>query len=184
MILPIYIYGQDVLREETQEVTPDYPNLDKLIEDMFETMYDSDGVGLAAPQVGRAIRLFVVDAEPLGEDYEDSKGFKRVFINPEITWHSDDTEVMSEGCLSLPGISENVERPASIKIKYQDQNFETHEEELNNFNARVFQHEFDHLEATLFVDRINPMRKRMVKGKLQKLSKGIVNAHYKVVANR
>lgn len=181
MELPIYVYGTDVLREETKEIDKDYPGLEKLISDMYETMYASDGVGLAAPQVGKAIRLFVVDADPLGEDYESSKGFKRVFINPVITNSSEATCTMQEGCLSLPGLSENVERPKEVTVKYLDENFEPHEETFSDFNARVVQHEYDHLEQTLFTDRIKPMRKTMIRKKLQKMSRGDVKAHYKVV---
>ncbi|MDO5036287.1 MAG: peptide deformylase [Porphyromonas sp.] len=181
MILPIYIYGTDVLRTKSKEVTPDYEGLEKLISDMFETMYASDGVGLAAPQIGRAIRLFVVDASVLKDDFPETDGFKRVFINPEILWSSEEKVSMSEGCLSLPGISEQVTRPVEVKIRYQDEHFETHEETLKGFNARVFQHEFDHIEQTLFTDRISPMRKQMVKRKLQKLAKGIVDADYPTV---
>lgn len=181
MILPIYVYGTDVLREKTEEVTPDYPGLDRLIENMFETMYESEGVGLAAPQVGKSIRMFVIDADPLHEDYPDSKDFKRVVINPEIVSSSDDLVTMWEGCLSLPGLSEKVERPATITVKYLNEKFEPVEETLTNFNARVFQHEFDHLEETLFTDRIAPMRKNMVRGKLQKMMRGNVSASYKVI---
>lgn len=181
MILPIYVYGTDVLREKTEELTPDYPGLDRLIENMFETMYESEGVGLAAPQVGKSIRLFVIDADPLCEDYPDSKGFKRVVINPEIISESEEKVSMWEGCLSLPGLSEKVERPSTIKVKYFNEKFEPIEETLTNFNARVFQHEYDHLEEILFTDRIAPMRKSMVKGKLQKMIRGNVSASYKVI---
>lgn len=181
MILPIYIYGTEVLRERTEEVTPEYEGLERLIESMFETMYQSEGVGLAAPQVGKSIRLFVIDADPMAEDYEDSKDFKRVVINPEIISCSEELVKMWEGCLSLPGISERVERPASITVKYFNERFEEVVETLHNFNARVFQHEYDHLEETLFTDRITPMRKSIVKGKLQKMVKGDVSAAYKVI---
>lgn len=181
MILPIYVYGTDVLRKKTDEVTADYPGLGRLIENMFETMYESEGVGLAAPQVGKSIRLFVVDADPVKDEYPDSTGFKRVVINPTIIESSEDTASMWEGCLSLPGLSEKVERPATIKVKYFNEKFEPVEETLSNFNARVFQHEFDHLEEILFTDRIAPMRKSMVRGKLQKMIKGNVTASYKVV---
>ncbi|MDN4752940.1 peptide deformylase [Porphyromonadaceae bacterium W3.11] len=181
MTLPIYIYGTDVLREETKEIEADYPGLEKLIANMFETMYQSDGVGLAAPQVGKSIRLFVIDASPVAEDFEDSKDFKRVVINPEIISSSEEVVSMWEGCLSLPGLSEKVERPASVTVKYLNERFELVEETLHNFNARVFQHEYDHLEETLFTDKISPMRKQMVKKKLQKMSRGNVSASYKMV---
>lgn len=181
MILPIYIYGTPVLRTETAEVTPDYPKLEKLIEDMFETMYASEGVGLAAPQIGKSIRLFVVDADPLKEYYPETEGFTRIFINPKITYKSEEVEEISEGCLSLPGISEKVARPTTIEVQYLDGNFEPQEERLEGFCARVFQHEYDHIEQTLFTDLIKPMRKQMVKRKLQKLAKGVVDADYPYV---
>lgn len=181
MILPIYVYGTDVLREETKEIGADYPGLQKLIADMFETMYESDGVGLAAPQIGKAIRLFVVDADPLKEDFPDSEGFKKVFINPIITERSEKLCTMIEGCLSLPGLNEKVERPEQITIKYFDEDFQEHEEQYSGFNARVLQHEYDHLEQTLFTDRVQPMRKTMIKNKLQKMSRGQVRAGYRVI---
>lgn len=181
MILPIYIYGTEVLREETKEITAEYPNLQKLIADMFETMYESDGVGLAAPQVGKAIRLFVIDADCVKDDFKECAGFKKAFINPHITAFSEELCTMPEGCLSIPGMNENVERPVSITIKYMDENFVEHEDTYSGFNARVVQHEYDHLEQTLFTDRIKPMRKAMIKGKLQKMSRGQVNASYRVV---
>ncbi len=181
MILPIYVYGTDVLRQETKDIAPNYPNLYKLIEDMFETMYASEGVGLAAPQVGKAIRLFVVDADALKDDFPECKGFKRAFINPEIVSFSDKLCTMSEGCLSIPGLSEEVERPESITIKYLDEDFNEHEEVLTSFNARVVQHEYDHLEQILFTDRIKPMRKAIIRGKLSKMSRGKVHADYRVI---
>ena len=182
MELPIYVYGTEVLREKTREVTEEeFSSLGKLIENMFETMYASDGVGLAAPQVGKAIRLFVVDADPLGDDFPDSKGFKKVFINPTITEYSEESCTMQEGCLSLPGLNENVDRPKQITIKYLDEQMVPHEESYSGFNARVIQHEYDHLEQTPFTDRVNPMRKAMIKRKLQKMSRGQVRAHYKVI---
>lgn len=181
MILPIYVYGTDVLREETKDINADYPGLKKLIADMFETMYASNGVGLAAPQIGKAIRLFVIDADPLKDDYPDSAGFKKVFINPVITEHSSELCTMQEGCLSVPGLSENVERPKQITIKYVDEDFQEHVESYSGFNARVVQHEYDHLEQTLFTDRVKPMRKAMIKNKLQKMSRGQVRADYRVI---
>lgn len=182
MILPIYVYGTDVLREKTKEIDANYPNLEKLVKDMFETMYASDGVGLAAPQIGKAIRLFVVDADPLGDEYPDSKGFKKVFINPVITDYSNEICSMSEGCLSIPGLSESVERPKSITIKYFDENFNPQTDTYSGFNARVVQHEYDHLEQVLFTDRLNPMRKTMIRGKLQKMSRGKIKVDYLTVS--
>lgn len=182
MILPIYVYGTEVLRKETKEIDPlNEEGLDKLIGDMFETMYKADGVGLAAPQIGKSIRLFVVDADDLKDNFPETAGFKKAFINPTILESSEETCAMDEGCLSLPGISESVKRPKSVTVRYQDLQGEWHEEKLEGFNARVFQHEYDHLEDVLFTDRVTPLRKQMIKGKLSKLSKGKVPASYRTV---
>lgn len=180
MILPIYLYGQPILRKETKEITKDYPNLTELIENMFETMYNADGVGLAAPQVGLDIRLFVIDLEPLAEDDPQFADFKKVFINPEIVERTGELVKMNEGCLSLPGISESVEREEKIRIQYLDEKFQSHEEEYGGFFSRCIQHEYDHLEATMFIDRISPIRKQLIKSKLNNLVKGKTNCHYRV----
>lgn len=182
MILPIYLYGQPILRKETHEITADYPNLKELIENMFETMYNAEGVGLAAPQIGLDIRLIVIDLEPLAEDNPAFSGFKKVLINPKIIETSGETVKMDEGCLSLPGISEAVERKEKIRIQYFDENFVAHDEEYAGFFARCIQHEYDHIEATLFVDRISAIRKQLIKGKLNNLMKGKTNCRYKVKA--
>ena len=167
MILPIYTYGMPVLRKESEDITPDYPELEQLIKDMFETMYHSDGVGLAAPQIGRNIRLVVITLDPLKEDYPEYAGFNKVYINPHILEYDDTkTESMEEGCLSLPGIHEPVRRPTRILVAYDDEQFQHHEEWVEGYLARVMQHEFDHLDAHLFVDRISPLRKQMVRSKL------------------
>ena len=185
MILPIYVYGTEVLRHETKEIDPlKEEGLAKLIDDMFETMYKADGVGLAAPQVGKSIRLFVIDADELKSSFPETEGFKKAFINPSILESSEETVSMEEGCLSLPGISESVTRPKWVSVRYQDLDGEWHEERLEGFNARVFQHEYDHLEEVLFTDRIASLRKQMVKGKLSKLSKGKVPASYRTVSNK
>lgn len=184
MKLPIYLYGHPVLREETAELDSNYPDLKKLIADMYETMYDAEGIGLAAPQIGKAIRLMVIDADVLAEDYPECKDFKKVFINPKITDHNDDTVSLSEGCLSIPGIQEKVSRPTKITVEYVDEAFMPQKLKLEGFAARVFQHEFDHIEQTLFTDRISPMRKQMIKSKLQKISQGKVNTHYRTVIKR
>ena len=180
MILPIYLYGQPVLRKVAEDITPDYPELGKLIEDMFETMHSAEGIGLAAPQIGLAIRLVVVDLDVLAEDFPEFKDFRRVYINAHILETSDDTESMEEGCLSLPGIHEKVTRPTRIHVKYMDENFVEHDEWVDGYLARVMQHEFDHLDGKVFTDRISPLRKQMIKGKLSNLIKGKVNCSYKV----
>ena len=178
MILPIYLYGQPVLRKETEEIE-NTPELKQLISDMFETLTQAEGCGLAAPQVGKPWRLFVVDGSELAEDYPECKDFKRVFINPELLEESEETCTYSEGCLSLPGISENVVRPERVVMRYLDENFQEHEEEFTGFCARIVQHEYDHLEGHVFTDRISPIRKTFVRNKLTSIAKGKVGARYK-----
>ena len=182
MILPIYLYGQPVLRKEAEEIE-NTPELKQFIADMFETLTQAEGCGLAAPQVGKPWRLFVIDADELAEDYPECKGFKKVFINPEMIEESEETCSYSEGCLSLPGISENVVRPTTIKINYQDENFVEHEEEFTGFQARIIQHEYDHLEGHVFTDRISPIRKTFVRNKLVSIAKGKTVAKYKYKRN-
>ncbi|MDO4695483.1 peptide deformylase [Porphyromonas sp.] len=184
MKLPIYLYGHPILREETIEIDAKYPDLKKLIEDMYETMYDAEGIGLAAPQIGKAIRLMVIDADVLAEDFPECKDFKKVFINPKITKHNDEEVSLNEGCLSIPGIQEKVSRPTEITVEYLDEELQPQTIDLTGFAARVFQHEFDHIEQTLFTDRISPMRKQMIKSKLSKISQGQVNCHYRTVCKR
>ncbi len=179
MILPIYLYGQPVLRRETEEIDANYPDLQELIANMFETLKQADGCGLAAPQIGLSIRLFIVDGEDLAEDYPECAGFKKAFINPTIVEESEDTVMYTEGCLSLPGISENVVRPRTIKVHYYDNDFAEHEEELSGFAARIFQHEYDHLEAHVFTDRISPIRRQFCRTKLANIAKGKVTARYR-----
>ncbi len=179
MVLPIYLYGQPVLRKEAEDIDKDYPDLKQLIQDMYETLTTADGCGLAAPQIGRSIRLFVVDGSELGEDYPDCATFKKAFINPEIIEESDKTATYSEGCLSLPGISENVVRPETIVIRYLDEDFNEHEEEYSGFRARIIEHEYDHLQGNVFTDRISPIRRQFVKGKLSNIAKGKTTARYK-----
>lgn len=183
MKLPIVAYGDPVLKKKAEEISKDYPELDKLIEDMFETMYDASGVGLAAPQIGKSIRIFVVDAEPFaeGDDGDPScLGFKRVFINPIIFEEEGEEWSFAEGCLSIPGIREEVSRKPKLKIEYYDQNWELWEEELDGFPARVVQHEYDHIEGVLFTDKINPLRRTLLTGKLQNISKGQVDVNYRM----
>lgn len=180
MILPIYTYGQPVLREIAQDISPDYPNLQELIENMFETMENSDGVGLAAPQIGLPIRVLVVGLDALSEDYPEYKGFNEAYVNAHIV-ESDEsqTELMEEGCLSIPGISESVRRPKRVRVKWMDRHFVEHDEWLDGFLARVIQHEIDHLEGKLFTDHISPLRKQLIKKKLSTLLNGRFSCRYK-----
>lgn len=180
MILPIYTYGQPVLREKAKDITPDYPNLSELIENMFETMYNAEGIGLAAPQVGLNIRLFIVDLEPLAEDNEMYKGFKKVFINPQIVEQKGEEVSYKEGCLSLPGLSEAVTRPETIVIEYLDENFKSHRETFSHFFARCIQHEYDHIEGILFIDHIAAIRKQLIKSKLNNMIRGKINCGYPI----
>ena len=178
MILPIYVYGSAVLRQEAQEITPDYPDLKKFLADLWETMYEADGVGLAAPQVGKSIRVFVVDVAP-GPNEKGITPFKQAFINPVIYERFGEEWPFNDGCLSVPGIYEDVMRPAGIKIRYRDEDFVEHDEEYTGYAARVIQHEYDHLEGTMFVDKVSPLRKTLIKGKLLGISKGKYKADYR-----
>lgn len=180
MILPIYLYGQPVLRKVAEDITPDYPELNSLIESMFETMHQAEGIGLAAPQVGLAIRLVVIDLDPLSEEYPEYRNFSRVYINAHIIETSEETDSAEEGCLSLPGIHEKVTRPTRIHVKYLDENFVEHDEWVEGFLARAMQHEFDHLEGKVFADRISMLRRQMNKAKLNSLAKGNVSCGYKI----
>ncbi len=181
MILPIYLYGQPVLRKEAEDIEPDYPDLKKLIADMYETMYHSDGVGLAAPQIGLPIALIVIDGDPLAENFPECKGLKMTLINPELDI-LEDVEPVSrdEGCLSLPGLSESVKRREHVRLNWLDENFEEHEQEFTGFAARIIQHEFDHLLGTVYTDRISPIRKQMIRSKLNNIAKGKVRCDYRV----
>ena len=180
MILPIYIYGQPVLRKVAEDITPDYPELKQLISDMWETLAESDGIGLAAPQIGRSIRLVLIDLDVLKEDFPEYEGFRKVFINPHIV-ELDDTETDSseEGCLSLPAIHEKVTRPTRIHVKWMDEEFKEHDEWVEGYLARVMQHEFDHLEGHMFIDHISPLRKQLIKSKLKALTLGRYRCGYK-----
>ncbi len=186
MKLPIVAYGDPILRKKAEEIDEDYPNLKQLIGDMFETMYAARGVGLAAPQVGLSIRLFVIDASPFAEDDEDDEGdptlkdFKKVLINPIIVEEKGEKWGFSEGCLSIPDINEEVMRPSHVVINYLDEDFEEHEVELSGLAARVVQHEYDHIEGKLFIDKLSPLKKAMLKGKLDNISKGVVEVGYKM----
>ncbi len=184
MIRPIYVYGQPVLRRETEDIAPDYPDLKELIADMFETMYNSDGVGLAAPQIGLPISVVVIDGSVIGDTFEECKDSKMVIINPE--WEVlEDVEPVSreEGCLSLPGLSEPVKRYEHVRLNWLDENFEEHEQEFSGYLSRIIQHECDHLLGTVFTDRINPIRKQLIKTKLNNLAKGKVSCSYRTKKN-
>ena len=180
MILPIYIYGQPVLRKVAEDVELNKDELDPLIADMFATLEVSEGVGLAAPQIGRPIRVVVVDLSMLAEDLPEYKDFRRAYINGHIVEESEETDTMSEGCLSLPGISEDVTRPKRVRIQYYDEQLQPHDEWVDGFLARVLQHEHDHLEGRVFTDRISPFRRSMLKGKFNAFLKGKARCHYKV----
>lgn len=179
MILPIYLYGQAVLRKVTEDITPEYPDLNRLIDDMFETLTQAEGIGLAAPQIGLPIRLVIIDLDPLAEDFPEFKDFRRVYINAHIIETSDETDSMEEGCLSVPGISEKVTRPKRIRVQYLDRDFVQHDEWVEGYLARVMQHEFDHLEGKVFVDRLSPLRRQMNKNRLMGLLKGKAHCSYK-----
>lgn len=180
MILPVYLLGHPVLREETEDITPDYPELGNLIENMWETMYNSDGVGLAAPQIGKSISVIVIDGNPVADSFPECKGLKLVLINPELEVIEDEAPVSrAEGCLSLPGINENVKRHEHVVLKWMDENFQPHEQEFRGFASRIIQHEFDHLLGEVFTDHISPIRKQMIKTKLNNIMKGKVKAAYR-----
>jgi peptide deformylase len=180
MILPIYTYGNAVLRKQAEPIDKNYPNLSMLIENMYETMYNADGVGLAAPQVGLPIRMFVIDLIAFKEDDPELATFKKVMINPTITNRSENEVSAEEGCLSVPGIHESVNRPESIVVQYLDEHFEEHTEEYVGFKARVIQHEYDHLEGNLFTDKVSPIRRQLLKSKLTNIAKGKTSSRYKV----
>ena len=180
MILPIYIYGQPILRKVAEEITPEYPDLTKLIGDMFETMHRADGVGLAAPQIGLPIRVVVIDLDILSDDHPEFKDFRKTYINPRILEAEGEEISMEEGCLSLPGIHESVKRKDKIHVTYMDENFVEYDEVIEGYLARVMQHEFDHLDGKMFIDHISPLRKQMIKGKLNAFLKGKTNCSYKV----
>lgn len=179
MIYPIVIYGSSVLKKVAQPITPEYPELATLIDDMYKTMYKADGVGLAAPQIGLSIRLFVVDVSGLGDEMPECKDFKKTFINAEILSFEGENVAYEEGCLSLPGISETVRRKDTIQIHYWDENWVEHTDTFTGFAARAVQHEYDHLEGHVFTDRISLIRKQMISSKLAALAKGKVTARYK-----
>ena len=179
MIYPIVIYGSQVLRNKSVEIDSSYPDFKKLIDDMWITLGEASGVGLAAPQIGKNIRLFIVDCTPWSEEVPELAEFRKVFVNPEIYEHSEETDLFEEGCLSLPGIHENVRRPIRIRMRYLDENFVEHDEEITGKPARVIQHEYDHIEGMVFTDHLAPIRKNLIKNKLQKMARGSYRAAYK-----
>ena len=180
MVLPIYTYGQPVLRKVAEDIDANYPELKQLVENMYETNERADGVGLAAPQIGLPIRVVIVDLRPLAEDMPEYADFKRAYINGYIVEEEGETILMDEGCLSLPGIHEKVPRAERVRVQYVDENFVEHDEWVDGFLARVLQHEFDHLEGKVFTDRISPLRRQMNKGKFNALLTGKVRCDYKV----
>ncbi len=179
MIYPIVVYGSPVLRNQSQNIDASYPELPKLVEDMFLTLTEAHGVGLAAPQIGKNIRLFIVDCTPWGEDEPSLADYRKVFINPEIYARSEQMGSFEEGCLSLPGINENVVRPMAIQIRYMDENFVEHDEQIDGLPARVIQHEYDHIDGKVFTDHLSPLRRNLLKGKMLNLSKGKYRCSYK-----
>lgn len=179
MILPIYLYGHPVLREPAKPINKDYPELKKLVADMFETMYNADGIGLAAPQVGLSIQLLVIDLSPLAEDFPEFKDLKKVMINPEFLFKSEEEISMEEGCLSFPGLHEKVSRPEKITVAYYDEDFNRHEETYEGYLARVIQHECEHLAGHVFIDNISPIRKQLNKSKLNNIIKGKASCSYR-----
>ena len=182
MVYPIIVYGDPILRKQAQEIPRDFPDLSALVQDMFDTMHAAHGIGLAAPQIGKSIRLFVVDGTTLEDEEEDMTGFRKVFINPKILDEHGNTWPFEEGCLSIPNIRENVSRLEKIRIHYFDENWTKVEEEYTGIKARIIQHEYDHLDGKLFIDYLSPLKRRMLKGKLTDISKGEVETEYRILA--
>ncbi|MDR1762413.1 MAG: peptide deformylase [Dysgonamonadaceae bacterium] len=180
MILPVYLYGHPILRKETKDIPLDYPGLKDLLDNMFETMYKADGVGLAAPQIGLEDRILVIDTDSISKDDPTLKGFKKVFINAHIIERDGEEQAVEEGCLSIPKIHEKVPRQFRIRIQYLDENLQPHDEVFEGYKARVIQHEYDHLDGIMFVDRLPGIRKQMIRSKLNKIMKGDVNCSYRV----
>ena len=182
MILPVYLYGQPVLRQKAEEVPADYPNLKQLVAYMFETMYRAEGVGLAAPQVGLSLRLLVIDADVVKDDFPECKGFKRTMVNPVFLERSPEEVSMEEGCLSLPGVHEKVARSTRIRVRYFDEEMKEHEEVIEGWAARVVQHECEHLEGHVFIDNVSAIRRQLNKGKLNSIIKGTARCSYRAKA--
>ena len=187
MILPVVAYGDPVLRKIGKEISMEDPKLEGLVEDMFETMYASSGIGIAAPQVGAPVRLFIIDAEPFEDDEDLSEEereflstFKQVFINAKMIEETGDEWAFNEGCLSIPDVREDVFRKTDIKIEFYDENFEKHVKEFSGIVARIIQHEYDHIQGVLFTDLLSPIKKRLLKGKLSNISKGKIKVDYRM----
>ncbi len=180
MTLPVFLYGHPVLRKVAQDITPEREGLEKLLANMKETMYKSDGIGLAAPQVGLNERIIVIDATPVVDNYPECKDMNLVLINPRITEKSGEEVTLEEGCLSLPDIHESVTRPTIVTVTYKDENFVEHTRTFTGYAARVIQHEYDHLEGHVFIDHISPIRKQLIKSKLNNIIKGKVRCSYRV----
>ena len=185
MILPIYTFGQPVLRKVAEDIDKDYPNLKQLIQDMYDTLDRSEGIGLAAPQIGLDIRLVVINLDIISEDFPEYKGYIHTFINPYIEEYDEsESDIMEEGCLSLPGAHESVKRPKRIRVTYLDEDFQEHDEWVTGYLARVMQHEFDHLDGVVFTDHLTGLRKQLTKAKLQQIIKGKFSCSYKVKVKR
>ena len=180
MIYPIVAYGEPILRKVAEPISADYPKLNEIIQNMFDTMHRSNGIGLAAPQVGLSIRLFVVDATPYENDERDLDGFRQVFINAQILEEEGKKWKCSEGCLSIPGIREDVDRNPNITVRYMDENFVEHTESYTGMRARIIQHEYDHIEGILMTDHLTPIKKQLLKGRLNDIMKGRTDADYKM----
>ena len=180
MTLPIYAYGQPVLKKVAKDIDKDYPGLEELIANMWETMEDANGVGLAAPQIGKSIRLFLINSGPMHDEGQEHLGKKGVFINAEIIEEAGDDCSYSEGCLSIPDVTGDVERPEEITIRYLDENWVEHEETFDGMNARVIQHEYDHIDGILFTEHLKPLKRRMINRKLEKIRRGVTSASYRM----
>lgn len=189
MILPVVAYGHPVLRKVCDDISPEYPGLEKLLADMWETLYNSNGVGLAAPQINKPIRLFIVDTEQIVADfddedkkkYPDEKPIKQVFINAQVVEESGNMWPYNEGCLSIPKVREDVQRTSHVRLTWVDENFQPHEGEFHGITARVIQHEYDHIEGKLFIDYVSPLKKRLMKKKLDDISKGRIKTEYRMI---
>jgi len=181
MTYPIVVYGHPVLRKVAENIEKDDPELQQIVADLFETMYNSEGIGLAAPQIGKSLRIFVIDGSTASDDEPQLAGFKKAFINPRIIEQNGEFKPMNEGCLSIPNIKEEVDRESHIRITYYDENREFHDEVYNGYKARIIQHEYDHLDGILFTDKVSPLRKKLLKGKLNAISKGKFEADYKTI---
>jgi len=180
MIYPVLMYGNQSLRKKAEEIDENYENLQEIIKNLWETMYGADGIGFAAPQAGISIRIFVIDGAAIAKDYPELKNFKKVFINAKITEMNGEPVNQQEGCLSVPGIREDVTRPKRIRIVYYDENFKLHDEVFDDQRARIIQHEYDHIEGKLFIDHLSPLRKRLIKGKLSSIILGKTKVNYRV----